>query len=49
MKSKSQYIIEMQENKKVHNEIVWDYDHRFEDVMGRLNFRFLTSSIENGL
>jgi hypothetical protein len=38
LKSESQYITKMKEIKQVHIESVWDYDHRFEDVMRRLTF-----------
>jgi hypothetical protein len=39
MKSKSQYITKLKEIKQVHIELVWDYDKRFKDLMGRLTFQ----------
>jgi hypothetical protein len=38
LKFELQYITELKEIKEVNNEIVWDYDQRFKDVMGRLTF-----------
>jgi hypothetical protein len=38
-KSKSQYIIEIKEIKQVQTKSVWDFDQRFKDIMGRLNFQ----------
>jgi hypothetical protein len=37
-KYESQYITELKEIKQIQTETVWDYDHRFKDVMGRLTF-----------
>jgi hypothetical protein len=34
----SQYITELNEIKQVQTESVWDFDQRFKDLMGRLNF-----------
>jgi hypothetical protein len=38
-KSESQYITEMKEIKQVQTKSVWDFDQRFKDLMGRLNFQ----------
>jgi hypothetical protein len=35
-KYESQYITEIKEINQVNNEIVWDYDQKFKDVMGQL-------------
>jgi hypothetical protein len=37
-KSKSQYMTELKEIKKVQRESLWDFDQRFKDVMGRITF-----------
>jgi hypothetical protein len=37
-KSKSQYITKIKEIKMVQTNLVWYYDQRFKDVMGRLTF-----------
>jgi hypothetical protein len=37
-KYESWYITEMKEIKHVQNESVCDYDQRFKDLMGRMNF-----------
>jgi hypothetical protein len=38
-KSESQYITKLKEIKQVQIESVWDFDQRFKDLMGRLNFQ----------
>jgi hypothetical protein len=38
-KSESQYITELKEIKQVQTSQVWDFDQRFKDLMGRMNFQ----------
>jgi hypothetical protein len=38
-KLESQYITKMKEIKQVQTELVWEFDQRFKDVMGRMTFQ----------
>jgi hypothetical protein len=37
--SESQYITELKEIKKVQGESTWEFNQRFKDLMGRMNFQ----------